>query len=165
MALVIRSINRAGIVTWLATRGVSNASEILEGFGFSKNRTPTVFEVELEAGDELLQWIGNPSAELGIARGRWYALKGATMDRLGIFSGGAGRSLHRFEVTAPCRALEGDAAELGSRATPDGPRVKISRTGDATNGWKFGLGGSGGATQIFVPRIYDGHIASLGPTS
>src|SRR5262245_12220332 len=154
MAQVIRSLDKAGIVAWLAAHGVNAADEILEGFGFGAGRQPRVFEVELEEGEPLYQWMGNASAGAGISRGRWYALKGASMDGLGIFSAAAGRSLHQFRVAHPCRALEGDAAGIGTRIGSEGPRVKS---------WQYGVGGSGGATQIFIPRLYDGHIASLGP--
>jgi len=141
----MRSMNATDAAAFLASQGVQPASEvkkILSGFDFSKS----AYEHHFWPGDTLYQFVrhisvGNPVA----ARGSWFGLSGVTMRGVAIFGGLAGRTSHKFEVVHPFSALEGTAARLPAD-------------------WDNEIGGPGGATQVFVPRMYAGHIRSLGPS-
>jgi hypothetical protein len=65
--------------------------------------------------------------------GNWFCIGGASMDALAIFSEGAGRRLQEFTVNTPVMELEGTAAPV-------------------RRNWAWSGGGSGGATQIFLPQ-------------
>jgi len=116
---------------FLLSNGIVDAkriSEILGGFDLSR----PVYEQVIEPGDRILQFVRLP--EFGrpfMATGNWFCLAGATMDALGIFSGGAGRTLTEFTVNRPVRGLEGTAGPLDRN-------------------WWWAGGGAGGATQIFL---------------
>lgn len=118
---------------FLKENGVTNqkkVGKVISGFDLSK----PVYKQRLMANDRLYQYVRNPSSssnEIGV--GNWFALKGATMDSLGIFSGGSGRNLTEFKVNFPITVLEGTAIEIGRN-------------------WKWAGGGKGGATQIFIPK-------------
>ena len=124
--------NRDIIVKFLAKYGIADeqtTSKVVGGFDLAR----PVFERLLEKGERLFQFIRN--VELGNPcplTGNWFCLAGATMDAVGIFSGGAGRRLVEFTVNRPVWSLEGTA----------GP---IERS------WAWAGGGSGGATQIYLP--------------
>jgi hypothetical protein len=128
----------------LATQGVQPASEmkkILSGFDASK----PMYKHDFWPEDTLYQFIrlasvGNPI----LTRGSWFGIAGITSRGVGIFAGLAGRTLYKFRVLHPFSALEGTAATLPID-------------------WQNEIGGPGGSTQVFVPRMYASHIRSLGP--
>lgn len=170
MAYVVRALSTAEVISYLERNGVASerfVEEVLSGFGIDPTAPAAsarrVLEIRLEEHDELFQALRNPSADsgwrpglkgklwrpyfpdknLGVRRGNWYSLSGATPDQVGIFGGLSGRTPHKFRVHSDCSALEGDAAPFPID-------------------WASALGGSGGATQIFVPPLFAGHIDSLG---
>jgi hypothetical protein len=124
---------RAFVHEWLQRNGVTSARDLTEVSGSFDLERP-VYEVPLHPGEVLYQYIrlpefGNPAP----AMGRYFALAGATTDGVAIFDGAAGRQLLAFEVVILLPALEGTAA---------------SKPID----WTHYVGGTGGATQLFIPR-------------
>ena len=125
-------LRRNGVTTLQAI------AEVLSGFDFSR----PIYEQILEEGQEIFQFIRTPSAaNLSPNAGSWFALPGATTQSVAIIDGGSGRRFHRFSVERSFVALEGVAREF--------PLT-----------WKFEIGGKGGGTQIYVPRIYLGHLSA-----
>lgn len=127
-----------------------DATEIkhyLRGFDLSK----PVYEQRLE--DEVVyQYMRAPSANYSQPKlGNWFCLFGSNMTRLGIFSG-AGRILVKAKIQHPLIALEGTASEM-----------PIAWQDDKEKGEAFGVGGKGGATQIFIPsHLINSSIIVLG---
>ena len=98
------------------------------------------YEQLLEEGDIIYQFMRVPTAKYPEPKlGNWFSLFGSNMTRLGIFSG-AGRILAKVKVQNPITVLEGTAAEL-----------PLSWKNNKETGEAFGVGGKGGATQIFIP--------------
>lgn len=119
---------------YLRKHGIINDAEIkeiLSGFNFTK----PVYENRIWPGDRIYQFIRKPNFKGSFETGRWFSLKGANMDSLGIFSGESGSRLTEFLVTNEIVVLEGTAKEL------------------ALN-WSWAGGGKGGATQLFIPRQF-----------
>jgi len=121
------------IENYLNNNGISNqpeVDEIISGFDLSQ----PIYKQTIWPDDQLYQFIRNPSSSFHwFQASKWFCLKGATMDSLGIFSGGSGRSLTEFKVTYSIVGLEGTAKEFA-------------------RDWSWAGGGSGGATQIFIPK-------------
>lgn len=140
----MHSLNPTTAAELLASQGVQPASEVvkvLSGFDSSK----PMYKHDFWPGDTLYQYIRLASVANPVpTRGSWFGIAGITTRGVAIFAGVAGRTLHRFEVAHPFSALEGTAA-----------RLPID--------WQNEIGGPGGASQVFVPRMYSGHIRSLGP--
>lgn len=118
---------------YLRENGITTQSkidEILSGFDLSR----PVYKQEIWANHRLYQYVRNPSSSFNqIGIGNWFALKGASMSSLGIFSGGSGRSLTEFKLKVPIVALEGTAKKIA-------------------HNWSWAGGGIGGATQVFIPE-------------
>ena len=125
--------SRETIEHYLKRNGIADIhsiKKIISGFDLSK----PVYEQRIWQTDKLLQYVRNPSASFNeIKVGTWFSLKGATMDSLAIFGGGAGRNLVEFRVKYSIVGLEGIAKEFRTR-------------------WTLALGGKGGSTQIFIPK-------------
>lgn len=120
-------------VGFLARNGITDATSVAEIVGGFDLRKP-IYEQVIEPDDCLYQFTRRTEAgQPDIKTGRWFCLAGATMDSLGIFSGGAGRSLSEFTVSRPVVGLEGTAASI-------------------RRNWQWAGGGTGGATQIFLPQ-------------
>jgi hypothetical protein len=140
----MKSLTRMDAELFLKKYGISSprvVEEVLSGFDF---RHP-VYEQLFEEGQELFQFIRNPSAtNLSPCVGNWFALPGATTQGVAIIDGGAGRRFHRFRVERAFMALEGTAREF--------PLM-----------WKFEIGGRGGATQIYVPPSVLGYLSAIAP--
>ena len=122
------------IINFLQNNGITDKKEIkdiLSGF----NITQPVYENQLHRNDVIYQYVRRVDANSKfITIGQWFCLKGASMDSLAIFSGGPGRQLIEFKVKLPIVVLEGTAEKI-----PD-------------LNWSWSGGGSGGNTQIFIPR-------------
>lgn len=125
--------NQTIITRYLNSNGISSLSEqkqIIKAFDLLQ----PVYENYIYAGDRLFQYTRNTdSSHPYINTGRWFCLKGATMNSLAIFSGNAGRHLTEFKVTYAIKILEGTASKM------------------AVN-WDWDGGGVGGSTQIFIPE-------------
>jgi putative RNase toxin 46 of polymorphic toxin system len=142
----MRILNRNTAGDLLRSQGIAtkvDVEKVLNGFDFSK----PVYEHEFWPGDVLYQLIRLPSATLPVpATGNWFGLAGITTGGVAINDGLSGRQAVKFEVVASFRALEGSAkalpVDLGSA-----------------------IGGTGGATQIFLPRTLLGHLQSVGPVA
>jgi len=127
---------------WLARHGIAatRIEEVLSGYDPAK----PLIEEFFEPGDQLFQYIrGSQSGNPSPAAGSWFARAGATPASLAILEGGAGRRLHRFQVVARFTCVEGTAAKLERNVMKD-------------------FGGEGGASQVFVPRMYRGCIRAMG---
>ena len=139
----MRMLDRTSAERFLSEQGVQPASEVknvLSGFDFSK----AIYEHDFWPGDVVYQFVRLPSAtDPAPSSGSWFGLAGLTPSGVAINEGLAGRRLARFKVLAPFKALEGTAVKF---------KINISS----------GIGGRGGATQIFIPRGLVGHLQSLG---
>ena len=137
----IEDLHRDVITGFLKRHGVADKThieQITAGFDLGK----PVYERRIEDGDTLFQFMRNPdSTTPHWQTGRWFCLRGAGMNALGIFGGGSGRTLAEFTVNRPVWSLEGTAGPLA-------------------RDWGWAGGGTGGATQIFVPP--DGLMALVG---
>lgn len=126
------NMHHSVITRYLNENGISSPGEqkqILDSF----DQLQPVYENYIYSGDRLFQYIRNTdSAHQFINTGRWFCLKGATMNSLAIFSGGAGRHLTEFKVGYAIKVLEGTANKM-----------KMN--------WDWAGGGMGGSTQIFIP--------------
>ena len=138
----MRLLDLATARQYLTANGIPAAqqNDILGGFDFAK----PVYEQVVQPGQVLFQFIRNPTYLGASQAGNWFALSGATQAGVGIFGGGSGRHLHKFEVAFPFACLEGTAAALARN-------------------WSWAGGGRGGDTQLYVPPRFIGHLRSLGP--
>jgi hypothetical protein len=131
--------------SYLRASGMSSSkkiNEVLDGFDFSNK--PLHFE-RLDDQQILYQFIRNASIETGDPRsGNWFCGLGATQRELAIFGGGSGRRRYKFEVLQPFTALVGTARPQSRH-------------------WSWAGGGPGGATQVYVPPNFVGHMALHGP--
>jgi hypothetical protein len=125
-------MDKAAARQWLEHQGVTSQSwldDVLGGFDFAK----PVYEQHLSQGDVIYQYIRNPGHEnMSPMRGSWFCLRGAPTKSLAISEGLSGRRLHKFKVQLALVALEGIAAYKAMD-------------------WSWAGGGTGGATQLFVP--------------
>ena len=140
----MKSLTKTDVELFLKKHGITSAdaiTEVLSGFDL---KSP-IYEQVFDEGQEVFQFIRNPSATNPFPRvGNWFTLPGATTQRVAIIDGGAGRRFHRFRVERAFAALEGIAKEF--------PLT-----------WKFEIGGKGGATQIYVPPSFLGHLTAVSP--
>lgn len=131
------SINKRIAEAYLKFHGITSdedAEPIINGFDLKK----PVYVTTIWPNDKLFQFVRNASSVVESETGRWFCLKGATMNSLSIFSGLSGRRLKEFRVKHPIVVLEGVAEDISTD-------------------WAFGIGrgiekSSGGGTQIFIPR-------------
>jgi hypothetical protein len=122
-AILTAFLKRNGITDPLKVREISN--------GFDLRRA--VYTRLIQPGDRLFQFLRNEEMARPIPQtGNWFCIAGATMDALAVFGGVAGRRLQEFTVNTPVMGLEGTAARMH-------------------RDWGWAGGGSGGATQIFLP--------------
>jgi len=139
----MKRFTRTDAVAFLQGHGIKHPShidEIMSGFDLTR----PLYEHLLQFDDELFQYVRNPSAgHLDAAAGNWFCLAGASRGGLAIIDGLAGRQLHTFKVVAPFAALEGTAAKVQKN-------------------WQYSIGGVGGATQLYVPARFIGHLQSAG---
>ncbi len=126
------------IKKFLINNGIHNqdeVNEIVDGFDLRY----VVYIQQLLIGDIIYQYVhrppsyGNPFISLG----RWFSLRGATMNDLAISSGGQGRILTKIKVNQPIVGLEGTAKNQPHNWM-DKSQGKVA--------------GEGGATQIFIPK-------------
>ena len=76
--------------------------------------------------------------------GSWFGRAGVTQDSVAIFGGLAGRQPFKFRVIHPFSAIEGITKAM-------------------KRDWEHEIGGGqGGGSQVFVPRMYQGHIRATG---
>lgn len=140
----MRSLTKTNVELFLKMHGISSASAIAEVLSGFELKEP-IYEQTFDEGQELFQFIRNPSAATPSPRvGNWFTLPSATTQGVAIIDGGAGRRFHRFRVERAFIALEGTAKEF--------PLT-----------WKFEIGGKGGATQIYVPPSFIGHLSAISP--
>jgi len=138
----MRPLTKLDAELFLRKYGISSASEVAEVLRAFDFKCP-IYEQFFDEGQELFQFIRNPSATNPSPRtGNWFTLIGATTQRVAIIDGGAGRRFHRFRVERAFTAMEGTAKEL--------PLA-----------WKFEIGGKGGATQVYVPPAFLGHLSAI----
>src|SRR5262245_31484818 len=138
----MRPLNRQTAAELLRAQGVSAADseKVLSGFDFTK----PLYEQEFWPGDVLYQLIRLPSAtQPSMTTGNWFGLAGITTANVAVNDGLSGRQATKFEVTAHFTALEGSAVELP---------VDIGTA----------IGGPGGGTQIFLPRMLLGRVQAMG---
>jgi len=130
--------------SYLARHGVTDpvaVQEVRSGFDMTK----PLYNHYFEPGDVLYQLVRLPSFyNLSPHRGNWFGLAGLTAQNVAVMQGLAGRRTHQFQVLAPFVGLEGTAG-----------RYPID--------WNKEIGGLGGATQIYVPRMLMGFIQATGP--
>jgi hypothetical protein len=142
------TVSRDEAIAYLRKNGVSSdskISEILSGFDFSAGSGP--YLNQLRMGDHYFQFVRGPSFALpDPVVGAWFCLKGAEMNQLAIHSPDAMRLLTVFKVVAEVIVLEGLAKDLPFRGQPKA----------------HGVGGKGGATQIYVPRGLSSALENLG---
>jgi hypothetical protein len=106
--------------------------------------TQPLYVHKLYPPERIFQYIRMPSAmNVCPSLGNWFALRGATMAGVAVFSGLAGRRLAEFELSLNIEVLEGTAVYS--------PRL-----------WGPAVGGPGGLTQIFVPDLELFALRSLG---
>ncbi len=106
--------------------------EILSGFDFNK----PAYEQKIDAGNILYQFVRRSSHYNAMPKiGNWFCLSGAELSGLAIISGGEGRIVAKILVEIPFAGLEGVASAQSVN-------------------WGWSGGGTGGATQIFVPDKY-----------
>ena len=144
MSHALRRLTTDQYRDWLLHHGVGapEVQNVLSGFDPLKPLTEEVFE----PGERLFQYMrGSSFWDRSVGSGSWFALAGASPTGLSILEGPAGRLLHRFVVVAVFQAIEGTA-----RALPPNHFTGIG-------------GGQGGASQVFVPRMYQGCIRAVGP--
>jgi hypothetical protein len=104
-------------------------NEVLDGFDFNE----TVYEETLHPGEVVYQFVRNSAASnLQPDTGSWFCLSGATLDRLAIIGGVAGRRPKTFSVVTPIVVLEGSASSQSIN-------------------WNWAGGGTGGHTQMYIP--------------
>lgn len=132
------------IRTFLRSHGMTSGKEVRlvsEAYDHGEK----VFPIILQPGERLYQYVRMATYLGPGGLGRWFCLRHATMDAVAITSGLGGRALHAFEVLAEIEALEGTARMMSAN-------------------WDAAVGGSGGATQIFVPEHQALlRLRSLGP--
>jgi hypothetical protein len=139
----MRRLSEADARDYLQRHGIvspKKIDEILGGFDFSQ----AVYEQPLYPGDTLFQFVRLPS--LGAPHpttGNWFGIAGATTSGLAISDGHSGRRLHKYRVVAHATALEGSAVKKEMN-------------------WDWAGGGSGGATQLYVPPNLLGCIQAIG---
>lgn len=140
----MRSLNKQSAAALLMSQGVKDQGEIakiLDGFDLGK----PLYEHDFWPDDVVYQLVRLPSASLPApTTGNWFGLAGITTQGVAINEGLAGRRLMQLKVIAHFKALEGTAKRL------------------ATN-LLTGIGGPGGATQIYAPRSILGHLAAIAP--
>jgi hypothetical protein len=139
----MRVLTRATAAELILAQGVSpvRVEEALSGFDFAK----PVYEQDFWPEDVLFQLVRLPSVRDPVpASGNWYGLAGITARGVAVNDGLAGRRLNAYKVVSPFKALEGTAVKF-----------KVDRGS--------GIGGDGGATQVFIPSALLGHLQSLGP--
>lgn len=140
----MRSLTKTDVELFLKRHGILSAGAVAEVLSGFELKLP-VYEQPFDEGQELFQFIRNPSASNpGPRVGNWFTLPGATTLGVAIIDGGAGRRFHRFRVEQAFTALEGTAKEF--------PLT-----------WKFEIGGKGGATQVYVPPSFLGHLSAISP--
>jgi hypothetical protein len=97
-----------------------------------------VYEQPLTIGDVYFQFVRTPSTQdPSPTLGSWYCLSGQELTRLGIHSPGSARRVGEFEVVEDVIAVEGIARTL-------------TWNYDLA---KYGVGGRGGGTQIYLPPM------------
>ena len=129
---MIMSMHKQLLENYLRKHSITDKDKmdkIIKGFDLNS----PVYLYNLNVGDRVFQYIRRPNSESEVRLGQWFALKGSNMDSLGIFSGGSGRLLNEFEIVYPVQVIEGTAKSLPWDWKEDG------------------IGGSGGATQMFMP--------------
>ena len=139
----MRMLNRTGAEALLAGQGVpdSEIARVMTGFDIGK----PMYEHPFWPQDVPYQLVRRPTAsDPSPAAGNWFGLAGMTSAGVAINDGLGGRGLVAFAVLAPFTALEGTAA-----------RFALDRG--------KGIGGAGGATQVYVPRNLLGHLRAIGP--
>jgi len=123
------------LANYLRRNGVNTqewVDAIVSGFDFSH----AMYAQPLAVGEVYFQFARTPSLEdPSPTLGSWFCLKGESLRRLGIHSPGAARRVGEFEVVEDIVAIEGLAKSLNS-------------TSELA---KYGIGGHGGGTQIYVP--------------
>lgn len=128
----MNSNNLTILTDFLKRNGITDSAKIaniVSGFDLTK----AVYPQMIEPTDRLFQFLRNEeSGRPEPQTGNWFCLIGATMDALAIFGGGAGRRLQEFRVKIPVLAIEGTAKHM-------------------RQDWRWAGGGSGGATQIYLP--------------
>jgi hypothetical protein len=127
-----------GAEAYLRRFGIGSAKDvekILSGFDFAR----PVYEQPLSIGQMYYQFVRTPSADdENPALGGWYCLKGQELTRLAIHSPGAARRVGEFQVVEDVIALEGIAIDMETTTEEQA---------------KYGVGGLGGGTQIYLPPI------------
>ncbi len=130
--------------SYLARYGITDPAavqEVRSGFDMSK----PLYEHYFRPGDVLYQLVRLPSFyNLNPHRGNWFGLAGLTARNVAVLHGLAGRRTHQFRVLAAFVGLEGTAG-----------RYPLD--------WNKEIGGPGGATQIYVPRVLMACIQAAGP--
>jgi len=143
MGTDVKQLNQDGVRAFLRGYRVPlrRIEEIVSGFDFNM----ATYEQSLESGQQLFQYIRNPSFnDASLRVGNWFCLRGASCSDLAIFGGGSGRRLHGYVVSLGLPAVEGTAS-------PQSPN------------WDWAGGGRGGATQIYIPSQLIGRLRAVGP--
>ena len=83
------------IEKYLELYGSYDVREIIDAFDLKK----AVYEKHLDVGEDIFQFVRRPSFDdPAPILGSWFCLKGASLDRLAIISGGAGRIVSHLQV-------------------------------------------------------------------
>jgi len=139
----MRMLDRQSAEEFLARQAVSPAEIVKLMTGFDLSRP--MYAQHFWPGDKLYQFIRLPSAsDSSPSTGNWFGLSGVTTSGAAIHDGLSGRRLVEFTVISTFEALEGTAARF------DGSLHSA-------------LGGPGGATQIYIPRLLLHRVSNASP--
>jgi hypothetical protein len=132
---MVRRLWRPDLANYLRRNGVNSqraVDSIVAGFDFNHS----VYEQPLSVGEVYFQFARTPSHDdPSPTLGSWFCLKGESLGKLGIHSPGAARRVGEFEVVEDVIAVEGVAKWFD-------PNTELA---------KYGIGGEGGGTQIYLP--------------
>jgi hypothetical protein len=130
-----RLLTEAEARAWLKSHGLDSSAiqKVIQGIDLAK----PIYLQTLWPGEKVVQFRDLPSVHFphGDLGGQWFALRSideASMGKLGIGSGLAGRARHLLTVVRPVEVLESTAKRMNGHPTER-------------------YVGPGGATQMFLP--------------
>ena len=139
--------------TFLRGHGLPDTviQDVISGIDFSH----PVYPQNIDLGNTVYQYVRTPSARDPFGEtGSWYCLRGTLMDRLAVHHPDGPRQMLKYDVVGDFVALESTALQFRLEDVQDPQRrEQLAR---------LGIGGSGGGTQIFVPRSLAHNLSYAG---